>query len=443
MMGSMMASSTMTGMMRIKHSANASTTSVSTVTGAVASVSGSTISLTATGGTYTVDATNAKILRKYGATMTVADMQTGDSLSVVGTVSGTSITAKTIRDNSQQQKNGTFSGTVSSVSGSSFVLASKQRGNQTINTDSTTKFKESGQTSVSMSNVAVGENITTSGLWDSTNSTVAATNVTIVVKNEYVTGTLTAINGTSLTLTASTSSATVYTVDASNIKKVLRRYGADTTLSALQIGDTLQVRGIVNVDNVTASTIRDMSLQARSGTFTGTLSAINGTSFTLQSKDRGAQTINTTASTTFRLGTASTSMSSLAVGQTVTLSGVWDRTNSNVTATRVTIKVASTNVSGTLESVSGTTLTVMASTTAATTYTVDASKAVVSYKNGRKGAISILQTNDQVTVRGQMVSGSTDITASSVRDLSQTYKAPVSTPTTNSASSAATPPANQ
>ena len=95
-----------------------------------------------------------------------------------------------------------------------------------------------------------------------------------------------------------------------------------------------------------------MSLQARSGTFVGTVSTVNGTDFTLQSKARGSQTINIAGTTIFREGTASTSVSNIAEGQTVTVSGVWDRTNSNVTATRVTIKVGSLSVTGTLGSLS-------------------------------------------------------------------------------------------
>ena len=305
-------------------------------------------------------------------------------------------------------------------------MLTKNRGSQTINTGSSTTFKENGQSSVSMSNVTVGENVNTSGVWDSTSNTVAASSVTIVVKTGSITGSLTAISGTSLTVTASGTNATLYTVDASNVKKVDRRYGASTNLSALQVGDILTVRGVINGTNVAASSVRDMSLQARSGTFVGTISALggDGSSFTLQSKQRGSQAVNTTSSTVFKQGSQAAGFSSLAVGQTLTVSGVWDRTNSNITAVRVAIKVASTNITGTLSAITGTGLTVVAGST---TYSVDASKAAVLYKGGRKGSLSILQANDQVQVRGQMVSGSTGIAATYVRDLSQTYTA-TSTP---------------
>jgi Domain of unknown function (DUF5666) len=106
----------------------------------------------------------------------------------------------------------------------------------------------------------------------------------------------------------------------------------------IQNGDTLVVTGLQNGTNFTAQTIRDNSLQARNGTFTGSVTAVNGASFTITSKARGTQTINTTLTTVFKQGKTVIALSNIAVGQTVTVAGVWDRTNSNVTATRVMIK---------------------------------------------------------------------------------------------------------
>jgi hypothetical protein len=157
----------------------------------------------------------------------------------------------------------------------------------------------------------------------------------------------------------------------------------------------------------------------------GTVSAVSSPSFTLQSKARGNQTINTNSTTVFKQDNKTVDFSALAVGETVTVSGVWDRTNANVTASKVTVKMMTLSFIGTLQSVSGTNLTVA---TSSTVYSVDASKAVIMYKGGRKGDTSILQTNDQVKVIGKAVSGSTNVAASSVRDMSQVYTKPVATP---------------
>jgi hypothetical protein len=332
-----------------------------------------------------------------------------------------SVNASSISASLQKPKNVSFIGTVGSVDGASFVLATKNRGSQTINVTSSTVFKESGQTSVSINNIMVGENVTASGVWDSTSSTTDASTVTIVVKNGATTGVFQSAVGETISMTAQNSPSTVYSVDATNAK-LMRRFGAAMQLSDMQAGDVLAVSGTVNGLSITAKTIRDNSLQAHNGTFIGTVSgAVNGSSFTIQSKARGSQTINTTSATIFKKGTASSSLADIAAVETVTVSGVWDRTNSNITATRVTIKVGSLSVTGTIGSLSGSTFTV--TTASSTVYSVDAANARITYKNGRKGSLSILQNGDSAVVYGKSVSGLTNITATLVRDTSQVYSA--------------------
>ena len=65
--------------------------------GTVSAVNGNTITLTSSDGqTYTVDASAAQIGKV--STITVGDVQVGDSLDVMGDVSGTNVTAKHIMD---------------------------------------------------------------------------------------------------------------------------------------------------------------------------------------------------------------------------------------------------------------------------------------------------------------------------------------------------------
>ena len=65
--------------------------------GTVTSVSGNTITLTGSDGkSYTIDASTAKVGKM--TTITASDVQVGDSLDVMGTVSGTNVTAKNIMD---------------------------------------------------------------------------------------------------------------------------------------------------------------------------------------------------------------------------------------------------------------------------------------------------------------------------------------------------------
>jgi hypothetical protein len=65
--------------------------------GTVAAINGNTITLTGENGTtYTVDASGAQIGKV--TTITVGDVQVGDTLNVMGEVSGTNVTAKHIMD---------------------------------------------------------------------------------------------------------------------------------------------------------------------------------------------------------------------------------------------------------------------------------------------------------------------------------------------------------
>ena len=74
------------------------------VMGTVSSVNGNTVTLTgADGQTYTVDATSAKVSKVVD--LSVADIKVGDTLGVMGTVSGNSVSAVHIMDGIPQKPN--------------------------------------------------------------------------------------------------------------------------------------------------------------------------------------------------------------------------------------------------------------------------------------------------------------------------------------------------
>ena len=97
-----------------------------------------------------------------------------------GTVSGTSVVAKTIRDGAMMQKpqiqgNGqpVVAGKVATVSGSSITITNSS--NVTYTVDATNaKFLVSGVTTPTISNVVVGDNLVVQGTVNG-NSVVAAT----------------------------------------------------------------------------------------------------------------------------------------------------------------------------------------------------------------------------------------------------------------------------
>lgn len=69
--------------------------------GSVSVVSTSTLTVTSSNITYTVDVTTAKILQANNASSTISNITVGDKVLVQGTVNGTSITASSVIDQNQ------------------------------------------------------------------------------------------------------------------------------------------------------------------------------------------------------------------------------------------------------------------------------------------------------------------------------------------------------
>lgn len=315
----------------------------SKVSGTVSAInSGTSISIMGMGSnsstTYTVDLTNAKFVRHFGAKMAITDIQTNDKVTVAGTVSGSTITATTLRDDSLQGYNGNFIGTVSAINGTGFTLMTPKRATQNISTDASTKIELNGKAD-QLSDLTVGETVKVSGVWDRKNSNVEANVVNMVVTAKNFTGTITGMpSGTTVTMM---SSGTSYTIDLSKAK-LIRHYGAPMVFTDLQVNDKVTVRGSMLNGDITATNLRDDSLQAVDGTFVGSVTAINGTSFTLLTPKRATQTVNTNASTTYKMNKTASQFSSITVGASVTVKGVWDSANSNVLAHYITFKAPAT-----------------------------------------------------------------------------------------------------
>ena len=167
------------------------------VTGTVASVSGSIITLTAkNGGSYAIDAASAKIM-KTGATINVSAIQPGDLLMVRGTLSGLSMTATTIVDGVKQRPaNATnlnakahpgenrILGTISAINGTSLTLTVKGHGSQaavseTVQTGgSTTVTKD--KAAATFTDLAVGQNVMAVGTKDAVTGEFTASRIEIV-----------------------------------------------------------------------------------------------------------------------------------------------------------------------------------------------------------------------------------------------------------------------
>lgn len=266
-----------------------------------------------------------------------------------------------------------------------------------------------------------------------------------------VVGTVVGSNNTSLTVTGR--DRKTYIVDASlaAVFKPTSSGNATSSVSTILSGDTVAVFGTLSGNSVTATRIIDGAMPAMpikvtgkkgnggekpEGTnsagkmmgkkpgvtdnrLMGSVTAINGTSFTLTTKGRTVKTITVNdASATFTKDGQASTLGSLAVGENVTVQGTMDAAGTTFTATKVNIVTPSIRFAGTVQSVSGSSLTVLASN--GTTYTVDAASAKVNYAKGKKGTISAIQVSDKVSVSGKLTPGTNNVLASMIRDTSRT-----------------------
>jgi len=180
------------------------------VFGTVTAVNGTTITVAsrsfgkdAATTTYSVNAANATVF-KNNATSTVSSIAINDQIMVMGTVSGTNVTAASIRDGISMMNRGNGPNTAGNGG-----------------TGQTPPFKGTGE--------------------------------------PVVAGTVSAVNGNSITIT--TSSNTSYTVNTAST--TVNKAGAASSVSAISVGDYIVVQGPVNGTTVTASSILDGQAKAQ------------------------------------------------------------------------------------------------------------------------------------------------------------------------------------
>lgn len=266
--------------------------------GTVSSVSGDTITMTGRNNTtYTVDATNATVT-KDGTSSSVSAINDGDTIVVQGTVSGDSITATTILDGfggqgnsgGQRMGQGVF-GTVASVNGTTLTVTAKFGMNGATSTvytiDASNATVTKNGTSSSVSDINVGDMVMVQGTVSGTNVTATkindgigggfggrgvipphSTSTSVITGNgePVIGGTVTAINGDTLTVT--NKSNVTYTVDVTSA--TVEKGHASSSVSSIAVGDNVLIQGTVNGNSVTATSIID------SGSSTTTNAGGNG-----------------------------------------------------------------------------------------------------------------------------------------------------------------------
>jgi len=238
----------------------------------VSSVSGSVITATTTWGGFTLfwiinTDGNTNFNARYGGNLNISDISVGDRITFRGAVTGggPTVLASVVTDLSNQRRNATFLGEVTSVNSStrSFVMNTRERGTQTIFVSSSTKFLG---TLNNFSFVMVGAKVQTSGLWNSEQNTLQAAHV-LVLKDKKNAERV--FEGKIKSISASTTPATIMatidgtdrTITLATDTSILNYYWQRVTLGAFKVGDTIRVYGIGQDFSIGATVVRNVSLK--------------------------------------------------------------------------------------------------------------------------------------------------------------------------------------
>ncbi|MFA5129974.1 MAG: DUF5666 domain-containing protein [Patescibacteria group bacterium] len=254
-----------------------------------------------------------------------------------------------------------------------------------------------------------------------------------------ISGTVSAISGTTITLTSTHPTSTTYTVDASLAKLLGGMMGGTLPLSDILVGDKITVHGTVSGTTVTGTSITDNSLMGRN-IFSGRVTAISGSTITIAGMKGTSWTIDASLATImsgFGKNATTTTIGDIKIGDHLTAIG--STNGSNVTATsifdlsvRKKMELPESNrgmmpknaAAGKVTAISGSTITINGMM--GKTITIDASSATVTKGMGMNPATSTVGTiaiGDYVTAQGTL-SGTT-VSATSVRDFGVMPSAPM------------------
>lgn len=254
------------------------------VSGTVATVNGITLTVTGVDGiTYSIDASSAKLFEPFGAPdLTLASIQIGDKVTIMGTITGTNVAAKGVTDQSFIGRN-VFMGKVTAVNGSMITidsLANKTTTTYTVDVSAATLKKGVGRgapTTIVVTDIAVGDRITAVGTLSGT--TVSATFVTDMGGKKKMmgrgmmpkpmmpanihSGTVTAVSGSTITIDSLfAKTKTTYIIDAS-AAALTKGMGRGTTIAVtdVKVGDKIMVTGPLTGTNIAATAVRDLGIR--------------------------------------------------------------------------------------------------------------------------------------------------------------------------------------
>lgn len=237
------------------------------IAGTVTAVSGNTITIKVGENNmfYTVDTTNAKI--QVGKNIaTTAAVMVGNAIFVQGVINGNTIVATSVivakssdgLKNTKKVQNG-FVGTITAINGDSVTILAKNGTSYSVAIGGAKIWSGKNQTS-STSSLAVGKTVIVDGTI--TNTAVVARNVYLVTLptpsvSAGISGTVTAISGTTITMLAANGST--YSVNTTNAE-IKSAKNKDIDHNTIAVGDSITVRGTVTGTTIEATSVVDIKI---------------------------------------------------------------------------------------------------------------------------------------------------------------------------------------
>jgi hypothetical protein len=243
---------------------------------------------------------------------------------------------------------------------------------------------------------------------------------------------ITSISGSTINATEAWGSFSVnWVINTTSSTKLQLRYGAAATFSEFSVGDYISFSGSMNTTQstatVNANVVKDFSAQEAHASFSGTVSSVNSsnTSFVLATSAHGNVTVTVSPSTVIKHGSATSTFSTIATGQTIShTTGVWNNLTNTLQAEEVTIYVNQgllnkRTFEGTLGALAGNTApTTFTYTVGSTAFTVNVAANTTLLSNSWNPIqLSQMQGNDKVRIYGAVEANNTStIDAYVVRD---------------------------
>lgn len=150
--------------------------------------------------------------------------------------------------------------------------------------------------------------------------------------NARITGEVTSVDENTLTVTGDDGKS--YVLNINSETKLVRRFGGLSTISEFSVGNKVNAFGVFTSEDETtvdAKLIRNLSIQKKWGVFFGTVKSKDDDSFTLESSNRGTQTVYVEGAEFKNRREEEMIYADVQVDQRVRVKGMWDRSSNEIT----------------------------------------------------------------------------------------------------------------